>query len=89
MDLDNFKTRHLHRGKELISKVSHGAAVSRKHKSIQPAGVGLKIERGHRILKKLVPRKVKLVERQTAWLKTATTAGEKCIEIFDMLENVE
>jgi hypothetical protein len=29
------------------------------------------------------------MEGQASWLKSTATAGEKCIEIFDMLENVE
>jgi hypothetical protein len=29
------------------------------------------------------------MEGQASWLKSTAAAGEKCIEIFDMLENVE
>jgi hypothetical protein len=29
------------------------------------------------------------MEGKASWLKSTMTAGEKCIEIFDMLENVE
>jgi hypothetical protein len=52
----------MHGIKKLISKITDGATVARKHKLEEPGWIGLKVERRHWILEKLVSGKVKFMK---------------------------